>query len=235
MKAGNIINFPKATSFSDRISCTGLSTDSKTKVSFKGQVWVSVDKHYRPTQQANFTADFTIMDEQRVEFEVKTPDGRAPNTNFMALKYVSDPDEEIYGMGLQYSEWNMKGKKIPLITAEAGVGRGVQPITAYENEDGGQGGNTVLSYAPAASYITNKQRGLIFNPNNIGYADFTEETTATLLYWHATAIGGTVLSAPTPIRLAQLVSTTVGLMKPLPEWLAKGCIIGIVGGQTFVD
>jgi len=31
----------------------------------------------------------------------------------------------------------MKGKRLPLITTEAGVGRGVQPITGYENADGG--------------------------------------------------------------------------------------------------
>jgi len=61
------------------------------------------------------------------------------------------------------------------------------------------------------------------------------ETTSRVLYWHATAISGTILSAPTPLELAQLVSQTRGLMKPLPEWLSKGCIVGIVGGQKFVD
>jgi len=146
-------------------------------VSFGGEVWVTLDKHYHPTQKAAFTADFKVVDETRVTFNVQTPNGRAPNTNFMAIKHLSDPDEEIYGMGLQYSEWNMKGKQIPLITAEAGVGRGVTPITEVENLDGGQGGNTVLSYAPAASYITNKQRGFVFNPNNIGYANFKDQTT----------------------------------------------------------
>jgi alpha-glucosidase len=96
----------------------------------------------------------------------------------------------------------LKGKQIPLITTEAGVGRGLQPVTIIENVNGGQGGNTVTSYAPAASYITNKQRGLLFNPNNVGYADFTAKTTSRLLYWHATTISGTILSAPTPIELS---------------------------------
>ena len=30
--------------------------------------------------------------------------------NFMALKYDSDHDEEIYGLGLQCTVWNFKGK-----------------------------------------------------------------------------------------------------------------------------
>ena len=73
------------------------------------------------------------------------------------MTYGSHIDEEIYGMGLQYSEWDFKGKSVPLISEEAGVGRGLEPITAAMNElMGGQGGNTTTSYAPAAQYITNK-------------------------------------------------------------------------------
>ena len=67
------------------------------------------------------------------------------------MTYGSHIDEEIYGMGLQYSEWDFKGKSVPLISEEAGVGRGLEPITSLMNEFmGGQGGNTTTSYAPAA-------------------------------------------------------------------------------------
>ena len=50
------------------------------------------------------------------------------------MTYGSTVDEEIYGMGLQYSEWDFKGKSVPLISTEAGVGRGLQPITLAMNE-----------------------------------------------------------------------------------------------------
>jgi hypothetical protein len=40
-----------------------------------------------------------IRDASKIEFEVKTPEG-VNGTNFMALQYLSDEDEEIYGMGL---------------------------------------------------------------------------------------------------------------------------------------
>ena len=49
--------------------------------------------------------------------------------NWFALKYLADEDEEVYGMGLQYTEWDFKGKAVPLIVSEGGVGRGVQPLT----------------------------------------------------------------------------------------------------------
>ena len=50
------------------------------------------------------------------------------------MTYRSHVDEEIYGMGLQYSEWDFKGKNVPLISEEAGVGRGLQPITLAMND-----------------------------------------------------------------------------------------------------
>lgn len=52
---------------------------------------------------------------------------------------------------------------MPLIVSEGGVGRGAQPITNEMNMDKGQGGNTMTSYGPAVSYITNKQRAFLFD------------------------------------------------------------------------
>jgi hypothetical protein len=45
--------------------------------------------------------------------------------NWLSINYKSDMDEEIYGLGLQFTEWNFKNLSVPLIVAEAGVGRGL--------------------------------------------------------------------------------------------------------------
>ena len=37
-------------------------------------------------------------------------------------------------MGLQYTIWNFKGLKVPVITSEGGVGRGLEPLTELLNE-----------------------------------------------------------------------------------------------------
>lgn len=147
------------------------------------------------------------------------------------MTYGSTVDEEIYGMGLQYSEWDFKGKSVPLISTEAGVGRGLQPITLAMNEVmGGQGGTTTTSYAPAAQYITNKQRGFIFDQTSIGIAFFDEKLASEMLYWHQDTVSGTLLWAPTPLALTQELSKTVGTMAALPEWSLQGAVVGIVGG-----
>ena len=51
--------------------------------------------------------------------------------DIMTVSYDSPKDEEIYGLGLQYTEWNFRGKKMPIITSEAGVGRGLQTISFF--------------------------------------------------------------------------------------------------------
>ena len=76
-------------------------------------------------------------------------------------------------MGLEYTTWNFKGHSVPLISDEAGVGRGLEPLTSLLNIDGGQGGNQQTSYGPAPTFITSTYRGFVFDQKNIGIADFS--------------------------------------------------------------
>jgi len=111
--------------------------------------------------------------------------------NYFAIRYMSDPAEEIYGLGLQYSVWNWKGEKGHIISDEGGVGRGAQPITAYMNkEGGGQGGNPATTYAPASNWITNRERAFSFHGSTAGIADFTDENYSEMLFWHTNRIDG---------------------------------------------
>ena len=38
--------------------------------------------------------------------------------DFMSLTYDSPEDEEIYGLGLQCTIWDFKGKQVPIISSE---------------------------------------------------------------------------------------------------------------------
>ena len=61
----------------------------------------------------------------------RSPGGRrrAVGLNQVILRYATDADERVYGMGEQYSSLEHNGKRIPIITAEQGIGRGKQPLT----------------------------------------------------------------------------------------------------------
>ena len=71
-----------------------------------------------------------LVSDSKLAFSAKIDQ---PVGNWMSLNFKADSDEEIYGMGLQYTEWNFKNKSVPIIVSEGGVGRGLQPITREMN------------------------------------------------------------------------------------------------------
>ena len=74
-----------------------------------------------------FQIGFESVDEYRLRFNASVAGANAAElgNNYVSMKFDSDWMEEFYGLGLQYTDWNMKGKQIPLITTEGGVGRGL--------------------------------------------------------------------------------------------------------------
>jgi hypothetical protein len=44
-------------------------------------------------------------------------------------------DEEVYGLGLQYTMTNMKGQFVNMVSSEGGIGRGLQPVTDLLNTE----------------------------------------------------------------------------------------------------
>lgn len=144
MKDGDIYNLPIRSFISQGQKCEFLEK-SKDRVKIKSTLSV-------PTRQFNFDnsikhADFEF--ETTITYDTHEK-GRIfslhtkhinPTANprgdfdFMELVFDSDVKEKIYGMGLQYTESNLKGKKVHVITAEGGVGRGLEPLTTMLNQE----------------------------------------------------------------------------------------------------
>lgn len=151
------------------------------------------------------------------------------------MNYNSDDDEEIYGLGLQYSIWNFKGRKVPIITSEGGIGRGLQPLTWIVDLINNLGGNTLTSYAPSYSHITSKDRAFIFNTTAIGYLDFSYPDGKTrAVFWHAKSVDLHITYGANPKNLSSAISRKVGTMRPLPEWALDGAVVGLQGGEKVI-
>ena len=124
MVAGNVDNFPKVQSRSTLMNCGEAEVDNAAgSFAFGGQI-VLDEANGSATE---FSVAFNSTDTNKLSFKAQAKEAfSATNgTNFFSMTYNSPVDEEIYGMGLQYSEWDFKGKSVPLITTEAGVGRGL--------------------------------------------------------------------------------------------------------------
>ncbi|UYP46230.1 hypothetical protein NEF87_002515 [Candidatus Lokiarchaeum ossiferum] len=71
------------------------------------------------------------------------------------IKLAANPDEAIYGCGEQYSELNLRGKKLPLWVEEQGIGRGDPKwITWLADIKAGAGGKWYTTYYPQPTFIS---------------------------------------------------------------------------------
>jgi hypothetical protein len=74
-----------------------------------------------------------IVDTHQVEAQ-PGPDPRG-DFDFLQTIFDSPRQEKVYGMGLQYTETNFKGKNVQMISSEGGVGRGLAPLTQMLNDE----------------------------------------------------------------------------------------------------
>lgn len=74
----------------------------------------------------------------------------------------------------------MKGKRVPILVSEQGIGRGAQPLTALLNWIAdGAGGDWSTSYAPQPVYVTDYNRSILLENSEVsgGIADSGDDVT----------------------------------------------------------
>ena len=121
---GNVKNFPMKKTGSSNLTCKEVTADENSVTITGGLL---LDQEHDCPLHKEFSLTFSGKDDHSLTFEASIPGAYsdAVNSNYMALNFDSALDEEIYGMGLQYTVWDFKGHLVPLISDEAGVGRGV--------------------------------------------------------------------------------------------------------------
>ena len=80
-----------------------------------------------------------------LHFNVKLIDSTR-KYNQLRLVYGCDEHEQLYGFGAQYSQFNMKGRRLPVFLSEQGVGRGLQPFTFALDQVSPGAGELILLY-----------------------------------------------------------------------------------------
>lgn len=158
----------------------------------------------------------------------------AEKFNRIFLTYASSPAEHFFGFGEQFTYFDMKGKKVPIWVSEQGVGRGEQPITTGANlTNGGAGGNAFTTYLPIPFYMTNQMNAFLLR--NDGYSQFDLRHSDRV---QVMAFGGTILATifdgNSPTEIIRQYTEVSGRMKPLPDWVHRGAIVGMQGGTQKV-
>ena len=192
---------------------------------------------FTPASESRLSFAFRWEDE--VPGVMRTPGGRRRSVglNQISLRYAIDPDERVYGLGEQYSSAEHRGKRVPIITAEQGIGRGKQPLTfTFNRLFMGSGGRWHTTYTAIPHYVTSKARSVFLTNFSYGEFDFTDDDEVSIVSTTPTnALTGQIIGARTIAEATEAYTEYAGRMQPLPDWIASGgVVLGMTGGSSKV-
>lgn len=172
---------------------------------------------------------FIPLDETSIQFKIKIEN---VSLNRSYFRMVSSETENIFGLGEQFSHFNLKGKAPFLFTEEQGVGRGDQPITAGANLLADAGGNEYTTYAPIPFFLTSQNRSVYFENSSYSKFDFSKPEEISIEF-RESGLQGIIWKDSSPIKLVQKFTEKTGRAPELPDWV-YGTWLGIQGGKEKV-
>lgn len=141
--------------------------------------------------------------------------------------------DAFWGVGEQFTHFNLKGKKPEVWVEEQGIGRGDKPITAYSKLVGASG-NEYTTYMPMPFFVASTGYSVRILNKGMVKLDFTPENAFAIEAWNDT-LQFTITYAKKPLDLvASYAKNHSGTMHPLPNW-AYGTIMGLQGGSKRVE
>jgi alpha-glucosidase (family GH31 glycosyl hydrolase) len=163
----------------------------------------------------------------RFEAEVEKP------CNRVYLTHASSSEERFFGFGTQYTYFDKKGHMVPILIREQGIGRGEQPVTWAVDLKAGAGGDPYTTYACVPHYITSEARSLFLENYEYSTFDLREDDSVQVGVF-SSLMRGQILGGDTPARLIEHYTEYSGRMRPLPEWIISGAVVGLQGGKDRV-
>ncbi|OJJ54550.1 hypothetical protein ASPSYDRAFT_210105 [Aspergillus sydowii CBS 593.65] len=174
----------------------------------------------------------------RIAFNAQVNGGSSSDAaTKLFLTYRSSPSEDFYGLGGQASFASLKNQSVPIFSREQGVGRGDQPTTELNSEDGFfAGGDHFTTYSAIPQYISSHSRVFFLTEESTAYTtfDFTEANAVTVRY-DAPSVDGYLMQAESMLDGITMVTDYTGKMPELPQWVDGGAVVGIQGGQDKVN
>lgn len=189
---------------------------------------------------APYTATFwvpeTLADRVAFYLDVSSSSTTADSLKKLYFRFDSHAGEDFYGLGAQASFGSLKGHGVPIFSREQGVGRGDQPVTGYENENGTfSGGNRFTTYTAIPSYISTDGNVFYLSEKSTAYANFDfKQPGLVSVRYDSLSVDGMFTRTSSMFDAVEKLSDYTGRMPALPSWVHNGAILGIQGGQAKV-
>lgn len=217
-------------SISDRLifQCTDQTIDEIREED--NQVVITGSLRCGSQRSTGYHLTFQPVEERQLAFQLTLDD---PDINRAYLTYASDSDEHIFGFGEQFSFFDHKGRFVPIWVSEQGIGRGLQPVTFLVDLVANSGGNPYTTYAAVPHYISSRLRSLFLENSEYSQFDLRSPDKIQVEVF-ASTLAGRILYGKTPADLITEYTRWAGRMRPLPDWILSGAVIGMQGGTERV-
>lgn len=159
-----------------------------------------------------------------------------PSINRIWLRLYAEKEEKVYGLGEQFSYFNLRGKNFPLWTSEQGVGRNKDTyVTFLADVEDRAGGDYYSTFFPEPTFVSSRK--YYFHTNESSYMNFNfkPKNYHELEFWNVPE-SFIISKRESYLELAEDISELLGKQPELPEWVYNGVILGIQGGtKTCLD
>ena len=154
----------------------------------------------------------------------------------IAVDFVAEPDEVIWGGGEQMSYLALNGRAFPIWTSEPGVGRepGTE-LTDKVNADGsGAGGDYWTTNYPQPTFLSSRNFAVEVETANYCELDFSDPARHRVNAWQGD-LSFRLIEGNSISDVVRKISTDMGKQPPLPDWAIGGAIVGLKDGANSFE
>lgn len=171
-----------------------------------------------------------------IEVKCKTPQN--VNTNRYWISFPASDDERIYGCGETYSKFNLKGEKVRIWVAEHQNAKRITKKILLEKLTGKHPNNVKKfskyeSYYVQPTFVSSKKFYVHVDTNKFSEFDFTNPEKTTLYLEEEPSF--VIENAESFTELSKKLSSRLGKVRKLPDWIYDGSIMAIQQGNKVID